>query len=219
MRESKNDVIEGGISLDASEYLKNPCGMSSLPFWKMQHTVIPDNMVILRDDSFHHCDIQGCDEPYFRLQHDLIQIPSFHLQQDYEVVECSIEDYARHINECYDMEHISSDELKAYTTRSVYDPSLWIAVSEKKSHSIVATGIAELDATISEGVLEWIQVTPSFRHRGLGRSVVCELLRRMQGRARFVTVSGRVKNASNPYSLYCACGFYNPVIWHVIKTN
>ena len=36
----------------------------------------------------------------------------------------------------------------------------------------VALGIAELDQEVREGMLEWIQVLPSYRRRGLGCGIV-----------------------------------------------
>ena len=90
-------------------------------------------------------------------------------------------------------------------------------MAEADNGRIVATGIGELDKRIGEGVLEWIQVSSGYRRKGLGRFLVCELLCRMQERAAFVTVSGRMKNASKPDALYQACGFTDPVIWHVLS--
>ena len=71
----------------------------------------------------------------------------------------------------------------------------------------MATGIAELDREIGEGVLEWIQVSKDYRRRGLGSYLVLELLWRMRKAARFVTVSGECENADNPEGLYRKCGF------------
>ena len=200
----------------ANDYLENPCEMSSLPFWKTNAVTIPENMLILRDDMFIAEETHGHDDPYFRMLHDLCNIPFFQLDSAFQVIDGSLEDFSDHINECYDREHISVKELETYKTHPVFDQSLWISIAEKETHHIVATGIAEYDSTISEGILEWIQVSPSYRHRGLGKFVVCELLRRMLGKAKFVTVSGRINNSHNPYALYRSCGFDNPVIWHVI---
>ncbi|MBQ8162058.1 MAG: GNAT family N-acetyltransferase [Clostridia bacterium] len=204
--------------MDAVDYLKNPCAMSSLPLWKTNSVTMPSHLRILRDDEFRSCPLPGHDEPYFRLQHDLRSIPDSPLCSAYELTACSVDAFAEHINACYDLEHVSAEELAAYTARPVFDPSLWIAVADRKTHRIVATGIAELDTDIAEGILEWIQVSPSCRRQGLGTFVVCELLRRMLGKAKFVTVSGRMQSESCPYALYRVCGFDHPVIWHVIST-
>lgn len=104
---------------------------------------------------------------------------------------------------------------KAYKNHPVYDPFLWVAVKDELTGKTVATGIAELDARIGEGVLEWIQVSPTYRGKGLGAYLVNELLSRLKGKADFVTVSGKIKNRTNPLKLYENCGFSEKVIWHV----
>ena len=68
-----------------------------------------------------------------------------------------------------------------------------------------------------EGVLEWIQVSPNYRGKGLGKFIVRELRWRMRDKAEFVTVSGRVDNPSHPDILYKRCGFSNEEIWHVLR--
>ena len=45
------------VKLD--EYLRSPCMASSLPYWKAQKTVIPDNMMIIRDDAFFDINTQS----------------------------------------------------------------------------------------------------------------------------------------------------------------
>lgn len=77
--------------------------------------------------------------------------------------------------------------------------------------------MAELDAEIKEGILEWIQVSPEYRGKGLGKFVVNELLWRMKDKAEFATVSGKVNNSTNPRGLYIACGFFGEEIWHVMR--
>jgi GNAT superfamily N-acetyltransferase len=55
--------------------------------------------------------------------------------------------------------------------------------------------------------LEWIQVSPEHRGKGLGKFVVNELLWRMKDTAEFVTVSGKVDTPTNPRERYLECGF------------
>ena len=89
------------------DYVKNPCEMSSLPFWKTNTVTIPDNMLILRDDMFIAERTHGHDEPYFRMLHDLCNIPFCQLDSAFQVIDCSLDDFSSHINECYDREHFS----------------------------------------------------------------------------------------------------------------
>ena len=203
-------------AMNAQEYVKDPCGASSLPFWKTEQLEIPAHISVIRDDRFSAATCSGTDEPYFKLVHTLEQLEHPPLTGPFEAVQCEVTDYARHIHECYVSEGISCEGLFACQKRPVYDPDLWIAVRDQANRRIVATGIADLDQRIGEGILEWIQVSPDYRRRGLGRYIVCELLRRMWGKARFVTVSGRLNNPCNPLKLYRSCGFVNLVIWHIV---
>ena len=203
--------------MQTEEYLADPCRASSLPYWKTESMPVPKGITIIRDDLFSGSGCAGKDEPYFKLMHNLQAVRRAPLPEGYGMVPAGVEDFSAQINACYLQEHISPDELLDYRSHPVYMPDLWIAVADLKCGKIAATGIAEYDPRIGEGILEWIQVLPDYRRKGLGSFVVCELLKRMQNRARFVTVSGRMKNDSNPFALYTACGFGNPVIWHVVK--
>ena len=61
------------ITLD--EYLNNPCGTLSIPYWKAKNITIPPEMKILYDQDFS-ADILSdyTDEKYFRLHHNLKDI-------------------------------------------------------------------------------------------------------------------------------------------------
>ena len=111
---------------------------------------------------------------------------------------------------------MTESELRQFTDRTVYDATLWIAAKDSRTGAVAATGIADLDREIRECILEWIQVSPEYRGCGLGRWLVCELLRRMQGRADFATVSGRCGNPTNPEQLYRVCGFTGRDVWHIL---
>ena len=49
----------------------------------------------------------------------------------------------------------------------------------------------------------------------IGKLLVAELLRRMQGKAKFATVSGDCNNISNPINLYKKSGFVWDSIWYI----
>ena len=205
--------------LEKELYIADPCRASSLPFWKTKQLMIPNNITVLREEYFDAAKCSGKDEPYFKLIHHLGKIGQPNLAPSYKLTQRSAEEYARHICECYTEEHISTEELCDYTNRPVFDPDLWISVVDTMNGRIAASGIAEMDPRIREGVLEWIQVSPDYRHQGLGKYIVCELLRRLAGKADFVTVSGKMNNPDNPLALYCSCGFSDCAVWHIIRND
>lgn len=203
--------------MEQNEYLSDPCGASALPFWKAERIAVPEHMRVVRDDAYDAAhDAVWRDERYFKLRHDLSDRKTPLLPNGYRLVSASTEEYARHICGCYDAEGVTAEELDGYRAQPVYDPSLWLAIVARDGE-IAASGIAGLDTRIGEGILDWIQVSPAHRRRGLGAFVVNELLRRMtDGGASFATVSGKLDSESDPLALYEACGFGSRVVWHVL---
>ena len=139
--------------------MANPCGASSLPFWKEKQIVVPDNILILHDKDFHkNYLIDYNDEPYFRLKHNLIEVNQPVLPNGFELCDATLSDFAKHINKCYKGSKLTVDELESYCKRTVYYQELWIAVKDCKNNKIIGTGIAELDTEIGDGfamVFKW----------------------------------------------------------------
>ncbi len=203
--------------ISKEEYVKNPCKASSLPFWKEQQMVLPDNMLILHRDDFKACYLNDyVDEKYFRLKHNLKGIAEPVLPTGFQLCDASSTDFSEHINNCYKGSKLSADELESYRKRRVYSQELWIAVKDCKTNKIIGTGIGELDPEIGEGILEWIQVSEKYRGKGIGKYIVNQLLQRMKDKTVFVTVSGKVENPTNPEVLYRKCGFEGNDIWHIM---
>lgn len=200
-------------------YSKNPCGTYSVPCWKKQYIQIPENMKIIHDREFEDkLLLEYNDEKYFRLLHDLEDIKHVYLENFYFKT-VSVEDISLVrdlINGSYEDLSVTCEQLLGYTESEVYDENLWIIIYEKATNKPVACGIAELDREIKEGVLEWIQVLPEYRGKKLGQLLVNELLFRMQGKADFVTVSGKADNVTKPEMLYRKCGFTGADIWHIL---
>lgn len=206
------------MNISLEKYLEDPCGASSLPYWKALVTNVPENMLILHDSAFSEDLLADyVDEPYFRLRHDLRHIPDARLPDGFELCDASPAQFASHINESYADISVSAEEIEAYLQHNVYSPELWAAVRACDSGKIVASGIAEFDSKIGEGILEWIQVSPEFRRFGLGTFVVSELLHRIAKKANFATVSGRANDSLSPEKLYRKCGFVGSDIWHILR--
>lgn len=204
--------------INKKDYLQNPCRASSIPYWKAKQVSVPDHVTILHQEDFNKIAYAHFfDEPYFRLRHNLQGLSQPALPPGYSLCSAALREFAAHINRCYDEIGITEDELRNYVARSVYDSSLWLAVKDNQTGDIAATGIAEIDREIGEGVLEWVQVSKEHRGCGLGSYIVMELLWRMKDTARFATVSGQCKNPTNPEGLYRKCGFTGSDVWHILR--
>jgi len=203
--------------LQKAEYLRNPCRAAALPYWKEVSVCLPENMRVVHDRDFsQELLTEYADTPYFRLLHTLQSIDAPVLPQGFEIANAEDEKLAAHINLCYGAACVDVHELKSWRQRKTYCEELWITVCDATGR-VAASGIAEIDRDIREGVLEWIQVSPENRRRGLGKFIVLELLCRMQSMADFVTVSGEIHNLSQPEKLYRSCGFTGDDIWHVLR--
>ena len=199
------------------EYLEAPCRRLSIPYWKAMTVSVPSNMRIVHEEEMDVGLLAGySDERYFRLKHDLKRIATPILSEGYMLDKGTDAELAAHLNACYPGMRLDADGVAGWRERHVYRGDLWLFIREKESGAAAASGIAEFDRESGEGSLEWIQVSAEHRRRGLGRYLVCELLRRMQGSAAFATVSGRIDNESDPEVLYRNCGFSGCDVWHVL---
>ncbi|MDE5670958.1 MAG: GNAT family N-acetyltransferase, partial [Eubacterium sp.] len=191
------------------EYLKNPCGTLSIPYWKNQSIKIPANMKIVHQNSFNDSYLNDySDEKYFRLIHNLNNIEKIPVD-GFSVKTAETSDIAsivQIINKSYNDLSVSFDQILSFTKTKVYSKDLWVLVIDDKANSIIGCGIADFDEEAKEGILEWIQVLPKYRGKNIGKMIVNELLSRMV-EADFATVSGKTDNKTNPERLYRSCGF------------
>ena len=204
--------------LSLQSYLNNPCGTASVPYWKQNRIIVPENMKIVHardisNDVFH----EYSDEPYFRLYHDLKNV-GHTIMENVDVISAkpSIDEFVQLINASYSDLSVTAEQIAGYQQTPVYCPDLWILLKEKGTGTILAGGIADYDKDVGELILEWIQVLPYYRRRGYGQLIVNNLLSKMQSVAKFATVSGKMNNPSNPEGLYRRCGFTGNDIWHIL---
>ena len=205
--------------MTSEEYKKAPARASSLPLWKTNSIAVPEGMLIVRDDGFTGVPEGFRDERYFKLVHRMKGLRPLPVPEGFTLVAPEASALSEHVAACYEEERISPEALAEREKTPYFRAELRIALADEGG-TIAASGIAELDPEAGEGVLEWIQVSPGYRRRGLGRFIVNELLLRLCGAeapgAEFATVSGRADSPHCPARLYKACGFGEEVIWHVM---
>ncbi|MBD5146138.1 MAG: GNAT family N-acetyltransferase [Ruminococcus sp.] len=205
--------------ISLTEYLKDPCGTLSIPYWKNKNIITPEHIKIVHQNDFNAENFSDfTDEKYFRLIHRLENIKAFTLD-DFTVRTAAPEDIpliVDLINKSYTDISVSCEQISALTQLDVYDNNLWIIAYDKENNFAIGCGIADFDDKAKEGILEWIQVLPEYRGNKIGRLIVNELLCRIAEKADFATVSGKVDNASKPEILYRKCGFTGDDVWHIL---
>lgn len=167
--------------LSLQEYVNDPCGTLSVPYWKSKGIVVPENMKIIHDRDYYGMLNDYNEEAYFRLSHNLKNIGQLNLS-DIEIVSgvSVIDEFVRLINASYSDLSVTKEQIESYRKTPVYCSDLWILLKEKNSDTVVAGGIADYDREANELILEWIQVLPHYRKKGYGQLVVRSLLLKMQ---------------------------------------
>lgn len=204
--------------MEKLKYINNPCRSLSIPYWKQKNICVPDNIKIVHNDDYNAADFdEYIDEQYFRLYHDLQEVQHAN-RDDIDIVVGTadmLEVFVDIINKSYSDLSVTKEQMESYRKTPVFSPDLWVLLKDKKEN-YVGCGIADYDKEIGEMILEWIQILPFCRGHGYGQYIVTYLLAKVQGKANFATVSGKVTNVTNAEKMYRKCGFTGNDIWHIL---
>ena len=180
---------------------------------------VPDSVRIIhcKDWNGQYSDYQR----FFRVKHDLKDLPE--IDFDYDVI--SIEHQAKQLSGMINASYIhegltvTEEEILQWREHETFREDLCIYINSDGG-IMVASGIAEYDSCCREGIIEWVQVLPEYRGRGLGQKIVNVLLARLKKiGAEFVTVSGDLDNISDPLEMYRRCGFKGNDVWYICNTQ
>jgi predicted N-acetyltransferase YhbS len=204
------------------KYLEDPCGELSIPYWKNKIIKIPENMKIVHNRDFKDdllTDYSDC--MYFRLLHDLQDIPAPSVCgiKIKTAAQNDLPEIVSVINASYDDISTTLEQMQKLRQSPAFAPELWVLAEDAITGETVGCGMADFDAEAGELILEWIQVLPNHRRKGIGAEMVHELLRRKPEGAAFATVSGKADDPSAPEALYRSCGFTGEDYWHILIRN
>lgn len=162
-------------------------------------------------------------EKYFRMCRKTMDIPDRDMPKRFRIKQVNVDEEAGKISElisrCYENIKPDKDDVISWKEHPVFDEDLWIWVEDLDEDRHAGLGIAEIDKTVPEASLEWIQVDPDYHSQGLGKIIVYELLERVKEQVQFVTVGGEYDNVDNPKGFYESCGFRGNDIWYVLRQN
>lgn len=201
------------------EYKRDPCGLLSIPYWKNKGIALPDSMKIVNDRDFDERLLSDyTDSRYFRLKHDLKDIAKCNISgySFNTIPPDSFGELADMINASYTHSQISvsEDDVRSWTAGKTYRPELWIGAYY--GGRLIGSIISEYDSEAGEGIIEWLQVLPEYKGRGIASALICRSLEIMSGFAEFATVSGECDNVTDPEKAYRRCGFYGSDVWHIL---
>lgn len=136
----------------------------------------------------HEKDYKGGEpgEAYFRCLHDLkdlntVKIPKGYVVETLNILEAQVQkDLSDFIKKCYSLEKLPVSQIQAMIGSKHFDGDLWLKISTIEGE-MVATGISEIDRQIKEGMLEWFQVLPAYRKKGLGKILLRATLNYFEG--------------------------------------
>lgn len=208
--------MSGDNNQELLNYLENPCRALSLPYWKYKTIKVPDNIEIIHIDNF--CNQYEKYQRYFRICHKLIDIQEVCNNVCLIDIIHDKDSLVRMINECYKHENIMIDknDIDRWMNNPTYNKLLWVKIVKNKK--IIASGIAEYDSRLKEGIIEWVQVLPGYRSKVYGKDIVNYLLKQLKKlNANFVTVSDSLENKTNPEKLYRKCGFTGNDVWYICQ--
>jgi GNAT superfamily N-acetyltransferase len=159
-------------------------------------------------------------QPYFRLLHRHQNLQTAELPDGFRFVPIKTENELALVSSLI-AQHYGEREtpsVESWRARPVFTPDLWLWVMDTKTDSPVGLGIAELDVNFREASLEWVQILPAYRGKGLGKSVVVELLRRVAFRADFTTIASEMEfsERETPGVFYRKCGFSGEDVWWLL---
>lgn len=215
-----NIFLEEKVKMTLQEYLENPCGLLSIPYWKAQKIITPEHMRIVHNKDFSEDLLHEYnDTEYFRFINNLKKVDKSELQSEFyitTITESQFSQLVELINNSYTHLGIKVDfeQVKGWTNAEVYEPNLWTAIF--KNGIMIGAIIADYDKVAKEAIIEWMQVLPEYRGLGIATAILNDSLQRMQGKADFVTVSGMVNNKTKPEVIYRKCGFIGDDVWHIL---
>lgn len=127
------------ITLD--EYIKSPCSLLSIPYWKQKTMSVPDEIKIVHDSEFSEQLLNSfSDEQYFRLSHNMKNIQTTELDfcKIITVSKKNISHIVSIINSSYTDIRVDDRYLKSLTKTPVYNPNLWIRLQKRIPANISA---------------------------------------------------------------------------------
>ncbi|MFW5928536.1 MAG: GNAT family N-acetyltransferase [Thermoplasmatota archaeon] len=183
------------------------------------------NFALFHEDYINNVPLESFStiEKYFRISRINMNIPDLDKHNKFRIKPVNLDKDAAKVSDmisrCYENIKPDKEEVLSWKEHTMFDDDLWVWVHDVEEDRYAGLGIAELDRTVPEASLEWIQVDPDYHGQDIGKMIVYELLKRVKGNVKFVTVSGKYDTEDSPKGFYESCGFRGNDIWYVLRNK
>lgn len=110
----------------------------------------------------------------------------------------------------------TAGKLQAMMAAKHFFPQGWFFLRHSATGERVGLTICGHCSQMREGFIEWTEILPRFRHRGLGALLVKEAINRLAERSDFLTASGSLDAPFAMGDLYMSCGFEHLRQWSIL---
>ena len=139
--------------MDVKEYLQNPCGTLSIPYWKAKTLAIPDSMRIIHCSNWNGQ--YGNFQRFFRIKHYLNDLSPIDYDYDTLSIDYQATQLCEMINESYKHENIvvSEQDILQWKQHKTFREELCVYMNADNG-KMAASGIAEFDEVCREDLKE-----------------------------------------------------------------
>lgn len=154
--------------MDVKEYLQNPCGTLSVPYWKAKTLAIPDSMRIIHCSNWNGQ--YGNFQRFFRIKHDLNDLPPIDYDYDTLSIDYQATQLCEMINESYNHENIvvSEQDILQWKQHKTFREELCVYINVDNG-KMAASGIAEFDEVCRRVSLNGFRCFQSTEAEALGK--------------------------------------------------
>lgn len=199
-------------NMEKLEYITDPARACFLSYHKNENTELPSDMRVVRGDDYKPELYKGFDDTVYTkliLRDKQVDKPVY--PEGFKLVTPTKEQLTAHIAQCFpDGETPDSIDLWRYMEYFM------VALVDVTTGRIVASAAADVDFGVKEGSIDWVEVSPRYRRKGLGTYLVTELIYRFRRFSDFISVSTKDFAA---LALFQKCGFSEDCAWHILKAK
>lgn len=218
--------------ISQEEYLKDPCGSLALSYNVAKKTALRRDMLIVNDANYDEVLYRDyIDHVFVKAKNDLLSLNIQPLNDHYfikNVFEKDFDDIIDVVNSSYSNKRITKEDLNKMWYDDLCHKDFWCAIYSKrdfitnkdtkeKIYKPIGMFIGTLDEQIGEASIEIFCIKPEFRRKGIGFSLLKEVLLRIGCDSTYLTVLYPEKNDYNLAEMFHKVGFTGEVRWHFLK--